>query len=65
MTTSLKESILDIRNGIQSGKFLDENEASISQGIVLRILNSLSWPTFDTSIVFPEYPFEGGRVDYG
>ena len=64
MTDSLKESILKIRDGIKSGRFIDENEASISQGIVLRILNSLSWPTFNTSIVFPEYSFEGGRVDY-
>ena len=64
MTDLLKESILDIRDGIKSGRFIDKKEASISQGIVLRILSSLSWPTFDTSIVFPEYPFEGGRVDY-
>lgn len=64
MTDLLKKSILDIRDDIQSGKFIGENEASISQGIVLRVLSSLSWPTFETNIVFPEYNFEGGRVDY-
>jgi hypothetical protein len=40
------------------------NEASISQGIILRLLSELSWPTFDTSVVWPEYVLEGRRVDF-
>lgn len=36
----------------------------MSQGIVLRILHALSWPSYDTQIVCPEYSLEGRRVDY-
>jgi len=58
----LKEHIENIRAGIRAGRFM--NEASVSQGIVLRILNELSWPTYDTEVVSPEYSVEGRRVDY-
>lgn len=58
----MQEDILDIRARLQAGSFV--NEASVSQGIVLRILGRLSWPTYDTSIVIPEYGLEGRRVDY-
>ncbi len=59
---TLKEHIEDIRAGIRSGRFT--NEASISQGIVLRLLHALSWPAYDTHIVCPEYSLEGRRVDF-
>lgn len=59
---SLEQHIEEIRAGIKAGKFA--NEASVSQGIVLRILHALSWPSYDTSIVWPEYSLEGKRVDY-
>ncbi|EQD78280.1 Type I restriction enzyme R protein N terminal domain protein, partial [mine drainage metagenome] len=39
-------------------------EASVQQGIVLRLLHALSWPSYDTQIVCPEYSLEGRRVDY-
>lgn len=59
---SLEEDIEDIRAGIKAGRFT--NEASVSQGIVLRLLHALSWPSYDTQIVCPEYSLEGRRVDY-
>ncbi|MDD3327857.1 MAG: hypothetical protein PHW25_12315 [Zoogloea sp.] len=58
----LAEDIEDIRAGIKSGRFA--NEASVSQGIVLRILHALSWPTYDTRVVCPEYSLSGRRVDF-
>lgn len=59
---TLEQDIADIRAGIKAGRF--SNEASVSQGIVLRLLNALSWPTYDTSVVCPEYSLAGRRVDY-
>jgi hypothetical protein len=59
---SLEQHIEEIRAGIKAGRFA--NEASVSQGIVLRILHALSWPSYDTQIVCPEYSLEGRRGDY-
>lgn len=59
---TLEQHIEEIRAGIKAGRFA--NEASVSQGIVLRILHALSWPSYDTQIVCPEYSLEGRRVDY-
>jgi hypothetical protein len=59
---SLEQHIEEIRAGIKAGRFT--NEASVSQGIVLRLLHALSWPAYDTQIVCPEYSLEGRRVDY-
>jgi predicted type IV restriction endonuclease len=58
----LKVDIEQIREAIRLGLFT--NEAAISQGIVLSILHALSWPTYDTRIVSPEYSVEGRRVDF-
>src|SRR5271169_845724 len=58
----LKSDIEDIRSGIKAGRFA--NEASVRQGVVLRLLQSLSWPTYDTQVVAPEYSVEGRRVDF-
>lgn len=58
----LKDHIEQIRDNLRLGQFI--NEASVSQGIVLRILQALSWPIFDSRIVSPEYALEGRRVDY-
>ena len=58
----LKPVIEDVRSGIKMGLFA--NEAAVRQGIVLRLLQSLSWPTYDTQVVAPEYSVEGRRVDY-
>ena len=58
----LKEHIDDIRNRLEQKLF--PNETAVRQGIVDRLLNALGWQTFDTQRVFPEYPINGGRVDY-
>jgi predicted type IV restriction endonuclease len=58
----LKSGIEDIRDGIRAGRFT--NEAAVCQGVVLRILHELSWPTYNTQIVSPEYSVEGRRVDF-
>lgn len=58
----LQNHVLEIQSGIKSGQYL--NEAAVSQGIVLRILNGLNWPTYDTQIVCPEFTVEGKRVDF-
>ena len=59
----LADDIDDIRARIRSGGFT--NEASVSQGIVLRLLHALQWPQYNTQVVYPEYPLEGSlRVDF-
>ncbi len=58
----LTQHLEEIRAGIKGGRF--PNEASVSQGIVLRLLMALGWPTWDTQIVWPEYALEGRRVDF-
>ncbi|HON06662.1 MAG TPA: hypothetical protein PLW02_01030, partial [Verrucomicrobiota bacterium] len=59
---TLKNDIDEIRNGLEAGRYT--NEASVSQGIVLKILNSLDWNVFDTSLVSPKYSVGSGRVDF-
>jgi predicted type IV restriction endonuclease len=58
----ISNHISEIRDGINKGLFT--NEAAISQGIVLRLLAVLKWPTYDTRVVFPEYSLSGKRVDF-
>lgn len=60
---TLEQHIEDIRAGIKTGRYA--NEASVSQGIVLRQLQALGWPTYDTQVVCPEYSLQGRRVDFG
>ena len=59
---TLKEHIDDIREGLETNRYPDE--PAVSLGIVLRLLNTLDWPTFDNQVVNPEYRVEGGRVDF-
>ena len=59
---NLEKEIGEIRIGIREGRF--SNEASVSQGIVLRLLHSLGWPTYNTDLVCPEYSLSGRRVDF-
>ena len=58
----LRDHIAQIRDGLTTGNF--PNEASVSQGIVLRFLQSLHWPIFDSTVVCPEYSVGGRRVDF-
>ena len=59
---SLTKHIEDVRAGIKAGRY--GNEAAVSQGIVLRLLQALGWPTYDTQVVCPEFSLSGRRVDY-
>lgn len=58
----LTTHIEDVRAGIKAGRY--GNEAAVSQGIVLRLLQALGWPTYDTQVVCPEFSLSGRRVDY-
>ncbi|MFZ6745451.1 hypothetical protein ACO0LC_19675 [Undibacterium sp. JH2W] len=58
----IEQQIEAIRVGIRAGRF--SNEASVSQGIVLRLLHALGWPSYDTDSVWPEYSLSGRRVDF-
>lgn len=59
---TLQEHIDDIRDKLEKGMFV--GEAAVSQGIVLRLLDALDWPIFNTQVVHPEYRVGGGRVDF-
>ena len=59
---TLKEHLDDIRSDLRKEMFA--NEASVSQGIVLRLLHALGWPRYNTQVIIPEYSVEGGRVDF-
>ncbi len=59
---SLEPTLADITNRLRQGRF--SNEQSISQGILLRVLQELGWDTWDTTIVWPEYQTGEGRVDF-
>lgn len=59
---ALTETIRDLRTRLGRGEFGDE--AKVSQGIVMRVLQDLGWPVFDTGVVVREYSIRGRRVDY-
>lgn len=59
---NLTEHITEIQRTIRAGQF--SNEAAVSRGIVMRLLQALNWPIFDTNIVWPEYRLESIFVDY-
>lgn len=58
----LTQTIGDIRARLGRGEYRDE--AKVSQGIVMRVLQDLGWPVFDTGVVVREYSIRGRRVDY-
>ena len=59
---NLQEHIKEIQKAIRAGQFI--NEAAVSRGVVMRVLQVLNWPVFETNIVWPEYPLESLKVDY-
>ncbi len=59
---SLEATLIDITARLRQGRFA--NEQSISQGIVLRVLQELAWDTWDTAVVWPEFKTGEGRVDF-
>lgn len=58
---SLESILTDVTAKLRQGRF--PNEQSISQGIVLRVLNELDWDTYDTALVWPEFQTGEGRAD--
>lgn len=59
---TLESCIQQIQENLRRGAF--QNEAAVSQGVVLKVLNALGWDTYDTQVVAPEYAVGGRRVDY-
>lgn len=59
---TLKEHIDDIRDNLEKGLFT--NEAAVSNSIVLRLLEALTWPKFNPQVIAPEYSVGGRRVDF-
>ncbi len=59
---TLKENIDDIRNQLKQGAF--SHEATVSDGIVRRLLHALKWPIFTPKVFIPEYGVGGQRVDF-
>jgi len=59
---SIEQDIESIQAGIRAGQF--PNEASVSKGIVLRLLAALGWAVFNNDAVAAEYSLGGRRVDY-
>ena len=59
---TLKEHIDEIGTGLETDQY--GNEAAVSQGIVLRLLDALTWPRFNTQVIIPEYSVGGRRVDF-
>ena len=51
---SINTHIEKVKERLREGAFI--NEASVSQGILLPVLNELGWPVFDTTVVVPESP---------
>ena len=58
---ALEDTIRQIQGNLHNGGF--GNEASVSNGAVLPILNDLGWPVFNTASVHPQYPVQ--PVDQG
>ncbi|MEL7361897.1 MAG: type I restriction endonuclease [Bacteroidota bacterium] len=59
---SLVQRIENARTLIRAGRLA--NEAAVSSGVVLPLLDALGWPAFDPSIVAPEYSVGNRRVDF-
>ena len=60
---TLKEHINDIRESLEKGE-LPPNEAAVCDDIVRRLVHELGWPRYQSQIVYPQYPVEGGKVDF-
>lgn len=58
----LRERLDNARDLLQSGRLA--NEAGVSTGVVLPILEGLGWSVFDPSVVAPEYGVGKRRVDF-
>ena len=59
---SLVERLHTVRERLRGTTLV--NEASVSIGVVLPILDALGWPAFDPAVVAPEYSVGARRVDF-
>ena len=59
---SLVDHLEEIRSNVRAGRYV--NEASVSNGIVMRLLQALGWPVFDSQVVAPQFTVEARRVDF-
>jgi predicted type IV restriction endonuclease len=57
-----ESTLSDIVARLRQGRY--PNEQSISQGIVLRLLQELGWDIYDPTAVWPEYQTGEGRADF-
>lgn len=57
----LKETLIQIKKGIKTNQF--NNEAEVTNGIILRILNSLNWDTYNTKQIKPQYRIDNRFID--
>ncbi len=53
---ALRDTIQQVKIALRQGRFA--NEAAVSNGAVLRVLQDLDWPIFDTATVYPQYPMK-------
>jgi predicted type IV restriction endonuclease len=61
----VQEKLLEFVERMQTEKrFETLDEAAIKQAVVLRILSFLNWDPFNIDEVMPEYPVNGGKVDF-
>ena len=60
--SDLRQRIETARDRLRSQDF--SNEASISTGVVLPVLDALGWDAFDPGVVAPEYRVRNRRVDF-
>lgn len=58
----LSEAILTIRDLLKKGAFA--NEAQVSKGVVMRLLQQLGWDVFDPDRVSSEFTIGNRKVDY-
>jgi predicted type IV restriction endonuclease len=59
----MRELIQQIKINLEHNRY--PNETAVSMGIVIRVLQSLDWPTGNMKIVYPEFPLESRKVDFG
>ena len=59
---TLKEHIDDICERLGRNEF--KSEDNVSNGIVRRLLDALSWPVYDMTVAISEFPVESRRVDF-
>jgi len=61
----MRQELIALINVLKNDKRLKHfDEAAIKQGVVLKILSTLGWDTFNVDEVSPEYSVKGKRVDY-